>query len=421
MTPFEYQNGKLHAEGVPLTALAEIHGTPLYVYSRNYIRHQFRSLRDAMAAADPLICYSVKANSNIAVLQTLLEEGSGLDIVSGGELYRALKAGADPQKIVFAGVGKTEDEIEYALKSNILFFTVESEAEAKRISDCAARTKLTGRIAFRINPNVDPKTHRYISTGKKENKFGLNIERTLKAYAYAAGLEGIEIAGLHMHIGSQILTPDPFSDALEKICGLCRDLKSAYPGMQYLDIGGGLGIRYEPGDIPMDPCRYAETVTPLLQQTGLKIIMEPGRHIVGNAGVLLCRVQYVKKNPLKDFIIVDAGMNDLLRPSLYQAYHEILPVTETASTVTGDLVGPICESGDFFASDRELPDMQTGDLVAVASAGAYAFSMASTYNSRPLPAEVMVDGDQSWVVRERETWEDLLHNERPLPAAALDA
>ena len=416
MSDFEYKDGVLHAEGISLDALADQHGTPLYVYSRTHLRNQYRGLARAMQDVSPLICYSVKANSNGAIIKTLLDEGSGLDVVSAGELYRALKVGADPRKIVFAGVGKTHAEIEYALKSDILFFTVESEPEAQRISECARRTGTTGRIAFRINPNVDPKTHRYISTGKKENKFGLNIERTLKAYEMAASLPGIEIAGLHMHIGSQILTPQPFRDALDKISGFCKTLKSLYPTLAYLDIGGGIGIKYESDQEPLDPRAYAAQVTGVLQDIGLKVVLEPGRNLVGNCGVLISRVQYVKENPLKTFIVVDAGMSELIRPSLYQAYHEILPVRAKRETIFGDLVGPICESGDFLAADRDLPAVAEGDLVAIKSAGAYGFAMASTYNSRPLVAEVLVEGNRSWIIRERETWDHLIASER-LPDA----
>ncbi|MDA0989886.1 MAG: diaminopimelate decarboxylase [Verrucomicrobia bacterium] len=416
MTAFAYQNDELHAEGVSLTQLADTYGTPLYVYSKTALQTHYRALADAMAAVSPLICYSVKANSNAAVMRTLLDEGSGLDIVSGGELYRALRAGADPQKIVFAGVGKTHDEIRYALESNILFFTVESEPEAQRISQCAVEVNRPGRIAFRINPDVDPKTHQYISTGKKENKFGLDIERALRAYAMAAALPNIEISGLHMHIGSQILMPTPFGDAIAKVRDVCTELKSRYESFRYLDIGGGLGITYEPGQAPLAPTTYAAEVVPELKALGLQVVLEPGRSMVGNAGVLLARVQYVKDNPFKKFVVVDAGMNDLLRPSLYQAYHDVLPVKAGSRTIHGDLVGPICESGDFLAKDRDLPEVAEGDLLAVMSAGAYAFAMASTYNSRPLPAEVMVDGKSAWVIRERQSLDDLLKGEMPVTA-----
>ncbi len=412
MNAFTYRQGELFIENVPVRALAEQYGTPLYVYSRNHLRAQFQTLAQAMAPARPLICYSVKANSNGAILKTFLKEGSGFDIVSGGELFRAMQAGAPPSKIVFAGVGKTRDEIEYALKQDILFFTVESEAEALRISECAVRVGRTGRIAFRINPDVDPKTHKYISTGKKENKFGLNIERTVQAYEMAAGLPGIEIAGLHMHIGSQILTTQPFASALAKVRELCVELKTRYATFRYLDIGGGIGISYKPEQQPLSPADFAAAVLPVLNELDLSIVMEPGRNLVGNAGILVCRVQYLKPNPNKTFVVVDAGMNDLIRPSLYEAHHEVLPVRETREQVHGDLVGPICESGDFLAMDRDLPAAREGDLLAVMSAGAYGFSMSSNYNSRPRAAEIMVDGASTSVIRERETWEDLIRHER---------
>lgn len=414
MNTFTYKDDVLHAEGVSLPELAERYGTPLYVYSRTALRGQYRALAEAMAEIDPLICFSMKANSNGAVVKTLLDEGSGLDVVSGGELFRALRVGADPSRIVFAGVGKTHDEIRYALEAGILFFTVESEPEAARISACAVETGCTGRIAFRINPDVDPKTHQYISTGKKENKFGLDVERTLKAYEQAAGLPGLEISGLHMHVGSQILSAQPFHEAIVKVRELCAELRSRYETFRCLDIGGGLGIRYKPDEEPLLPEVYAAEVIPLLREMGLRVVLEPGRSLAGNAGVLLCRVQYVKDNAFKKFVVVDAGMNDLLRPSLYQAYHEVLPVNAKADTLRGDLVGPICESGDFLAVDRDLPAVGEGDLVAVMSAGAYGFVMASTYNSRPLPAEIMVEDTTAQVIRKRETWEDLVRSEQPM-------
>lgn len=411
MQAFNYESGRLMAEGVAVEDLARRYGTPLYVYSRNHLRERYRAIAAAMAPVRPLICYSVKANSNAAVIKTLADEGSGFDIVSGGELFRALRAGAQADRIVFAGVGKTREEIEYALRERIRFFTVESESEAARISDCARRLGIPARIAFRANPDVDPKTHKYISTGKKENKFGLDLERVLKAYETAAALPGLEIAGLHIHIGSQILSADPFGQALAKIRDTCLALKKRYPTFRALDIGGGLGIDYKPDQQPLDPAAYAATVLPFLKELDLEVVMEPGRSIVGNAGLLVCRVQVVKASHFKTFIVVDAGMNDLIRPSLYQAHHEIKAVTATAATVTGDLVGPICESGDFLAQDRELPDVKEGDLLGVLSAGAYGFAMASNYNSRPRPAEVMVDGAEAHLVRRRETWEDIVRGE----------
>jgi diaminopimelate decarboxylase len=417
MNPFVYRKGELCVEDVPLRRLAEQHGTPLYVYSRSHLKSQFQALASAMAEVKPLICYSVKANSCGAVLATFASQGSGFDIVSGGELYRALRAGADRSKIVFAGVGKTRQEIEYALKEQILFFTVESEGEAARISECARKLGCVGRIAFRVNPDVDPRTHKYISTGKKENKFGLDLERAAQAYDTAAALPNVEIAGLHMHIGSQILSPQPFGEALEKIRPLCERLKKSFSTFRHLDIGGGLGIRYKPEQSPLAAADYAAQVLPSLRALGLQTVLEPGRSMVGNAGVLLCTVQYIKDNPWKKFVVVDAAMNDLIRPSLYDAYHEVLAVQTTDERITGDLVGPICESGDFLAADRALPAVREGDLLAVMSAGAYGFSMASNYNSRPRPAEVMIEGGNATVVRERESWEDLVRDERQFGGA----
>ena len=411
MQEFSYQSGKLFAEGVPVEELALRYGTPLYVYSKNHIRERYRAMAAAMAEVKPLICYSVKANSNAAVIKTLALEGAGFDIVSGGELYRALRAGAEANKIVFAGVGKTREEIEYALQEQIAFFTCESEPEAVRISECAQRLGLKGRIAFRMNPDVDPQTHKYISTGKKENKFGLDLARTMQAYEMAAALPNIELAGLHMHIGSQILNADPFGQALEKVKEFCRTLKAKYPTFRYLDVGGGLGINYKPDQQALDPKVYAALMVPTLKELGLQVVMEPGRSMVGNAGILVSRVQYVKASHFKKFIVTDAAMNDLIRPALYQAHHEILPVVATDKKVTGDLVGPICESGDFLAQDRELPDVKQGDLVVALSAGAYGFSMSSNYNSRPRAAEVMVDGARATQIRHRETWEDIVRGE----------
>jgi len=408
MDAFTYINGELYAEHVPVRRLAEEHGTPLYVYSRTAMQAQYRALADALSAVEPLVCYSVKANSNRAVIRTFLDLGAGLDIVSGGELFRALRAGADPATIVFAGVGKTRDEIRYALRENIRCFTVESEPEAQRIAACAAELGTVGRIAFRVNPDVDPQTHQYISTGKKENKFGLDLARAERAYAAAAELAGLEIVGLHMHIGSQILSPAPFADALAKIAGLCSRLRERHPTFDTLDIGGGLGIRYRPDETALDPRVYAESVVPRLRELGLRVILEPGRSMVGNAGILVTRVQYVKEGPAKKFLVVDAGMSELIRPSLYQAHHDIVPVVATDSVVHGDLVGPICESGDFFAAERDLPAVGEDDLLAVRSAGAYGYAMASTYNSRPLPAEVMVDDGRARAISRRGTWEDLV-------------
>jgi len=415
MDAFTYRQGELHVEDVLVGELARQYGTPLYVYSRSYLRQQYRDLATAMTAVNPLICYSVKANSNIAVIRTFLDEGAGLDIVSGGELFRAFRAGADASKIVFAGVGKTREEITHALKEGILFFTVESEPEIMRISDCARQLGVMGRIVFRVNPDVAPQTHKYISTGKIENKFGLDRERTVRAYELAVRLSNIEIVGLHMHIGSQILSVEPFALALAKLRGLALDLKSKCPTFRYIDIGGGIGIKYQCGEEGLSPAVFAEYTVPILREMGLSVVMEPGRSLVGNAGILVCRVQYVKDNAFKKFVIVDAGMSDLIRPSLYGAYHEVVPVTDNAGAVRADVVGPICESADFIAQDRELPRVEEGDLLAVKGAGAYGFVMASNYNSRPRPAEVMIDGDRPFIVRERETLEDLVNKESIAP------
>ncbi|HMP75301.1 MAG TPA: diaminopimelate decarboxylase [Kiritimatiellia bacterium] len=415
MNAFIYRSGVLFAEDVAVAELAARYGTPLFVYSRTYIQEHFRALKSAMAELDPLICYAVKVNSNAAVIATLAAEGAGADVVSAGELLRARRAGIPADKITFAGVGKTEAEIDAALRENILLFTVESEPELERISARAAALGLTGRIAIRVNPDVDPKTHKYISTGKKENKFGVDIQRALQIYERAAALPGLEIAGLHMHIGSQILTAQPYAEAAEKVAEVCRELKTRYPTFRRLDIGGGIGIQYRPDQEPLLPKTFAEAVVPILKPLGVQIMMEPGRFLVGNAGILVTQVQYVKKGPSKVFVIVDGAMNDLIRPPLYQAHHEIAAVRETRETVFGDVVGPICESGDFFALDRDLPDVAQGDLLAVHSAGAYAFSMASNYNSRPRAAEIMVSGARHEVVRERESFEDLVRGER-IPA-----
>ena len=382
MGSFQYKNGGLYADGVCVESLAEKYGTPLYIYSRTHLQRQYRSLVSAMRVIRPLICFSIKTNTNAAIIHSFAQLGAGADVVSGGELFRAMRAGMPASKIVFAGVGKTVAEIDYALKRDIRFFTVESEPELVRISECASRLRRKARIALRVNPNVDPQTHKYISTGKKENKFGLDLNRAEQAYELAAKLPGLDIVGLHMHIGSQILSSEPYARALRKIERLCRELKAKYPGFNIIDIGGGLGISYRPLQDPLDPIHFAEVVLPFLQRLNLNIVMEPGRFLVGNAGILVTRIQYIKDGPSKKFVIVDAGMNDLIRPSLYEAYHEVIPVEKGRGSVRADVVGPICESGDFFALDRHLPKVKAGDLLAVLSAGAYSFSMSSNYNSR---------------------------------------
>jgi len=412
MKGFHYVKKTLCAEGVSVRILAEKHGTPLFVYSRGYLINNFRNLSSAMAEVNPLICYSVKANSNASVIKTFLREGAGVDVVSGGELYRALRAGVKPSKVVFAGVGKTRDEIEYAVRRGILFFTVESEEELVRISDCAGRMRKKARVAIRVNPDVDPGTHRYITTGKKESKFGLDIARAEKAYKMAARMKNVEIAGLHIHIGSQILSGRPFAKALKRVKNLCADLKKTHKSFKYIDIGGGIGIQYQPDQEPLTPAEFAALLVPVLKRMGLSVVMEPGRYLVGNAGILVCSVQYVKKNHFRRFVVVDAGMNDVVRPPLYDAYHEIVPVIDrNAKKVATDVVGPICETADFLALDRAMPVVREGDLLAVMSAGAYCSSMGSNYNSRLRPAEVMVNGKRSSLIRKRETFNDLIRNE----------
>jgi len=412
MNSFAYQNGKMFAEDVPVSELASQYGTPLYVYSRSHLQAQYRALKKVMAPVNPLICFAVKSNTSAAVIQTFAAEGSGADVVSAGELYRARQAGVPADKIVFAGVGKNEQEIEYALRENILYFTVESEPELERISAVGKKIGLTGRVAIRVNPDVDPKTHKYTSTGKKENKFGVDLERAMQAYELAARLPNLEITSLHMHLGSPIMTRDPYAEALHKVKDLVADLKKRYPSFTHIDIGGGLGIVYKPGDKPFDLPAFAEAVIPPLLEMKLSVSMEPGRFLVGNAGILVTKVEYIKDNPFKKFIVMDAAMNDLIRPALYEAYHEIKSVNETADTLFGDLVGPVCESGDFFAANRDLPAVKQGDLLAVMSAGAYGYVMSSTYNSRGRAAEVMVQGSRHELVRARETIEDVVRGER---------
>lgn len=417
MQTFTQRNGELFAEDVSIASLAETYGTPLYVYSRSHLLAQYQALVRAMAPAAPLICFAVKSNTSGAVIAAMARAGAGADVVSGGELFRARRAGVPADRIVFAGVGKTVAEIDSALFEGIRFFTVESEPELERISERAVRTGHTGRIALRVNPDVDPKTHKYTSTGKKENKFGVDLERAERAFELAAGLPGLEIAGLHMHLGSPIADVAPYAEALDKVAPLCRRLAARYPTFRTLDFGGGLGIPYRPDDPVFDLDRFAATLLPRLKELGLQTVMEPGRFITGNAGILVARVQYVKQGGDKQFIIVDAGMNDLLRPPLYQAWHTVRAVRDTDGTVFGDLVGPVCESGDFLAANRDLPSVKAGDLVAVMSAGAYGFAMASTYNSRGRPAEVLVDGPRHALVRQRESLEDLVRGESIPPWA----
>lgn len=415
MDHFNYRNGHLHAENLSLAAIAEQYGTPCYVYSRATIERHWRAFDSVFAARDHLVCYAVKANSNIAVLNLLARLGSGFDIVSVGELERVLRAGGDPAKVVFSGVGKTEQEIQRALEVGILCFNVESESELERIDRVAARLGRVAPVSLRVNPDVDAKTHRYISTGLKENKFGIDISDAIGVAIRAVERAGVELIGIDCHIGSQLTDSAPFVAALERIVQLAEQLEIQGIRVRHLDIGGGLGITYR-DEAPPDPGAYAAAVLGQLAGEKYKIILEPGRAIVGNAGILLTRVEYLKAGQHRNFAIVDAGMNDLMRPALYDAWQNIVPVAQksAADARVYDVVGPVCETGDFLGKDRELA-LGEGDLLAVRSAGAYGFSMSSNYNSRPRAAEVMVDGGRAYLIRERETIDGLMAGEMPLP------
>ena len=428
MHGFAYQNGTLHGEEVSLQTLADTYGTPIYVYSAATIRDHYRRLDRALAGLDHQIAYAVKACSNLSILRLLVAEGAGFDIVSGGELFRVLQAGGDAARCTFAGVGKTREEIAYALRQGIHSFNVESEAELVCINEVAGGLGLVAPVAVRVNPNVDAGTHKYISTGLSENKFGIDFGDVAGVYERAArGLPHIRLRGLQMHIGSQLTSVAPFVEAVRKVRPLALELKERH-GIGFWSIGGGIGIVYHDslasggaawwdarhgGDRPLDAAAYGAALVPLLADTGLQILLEPGRSIVGNAGVLLTRCLYEKRGTAKTFKIVDAGMNDLIRPALYQGHHEIAPLREPVTTkrVVADVVGPICESGDFFCQNTELPDFQPGETIALLSAGAYGFAMASNYNSRPLPAEVLVDGSRATLIRKRQTLEDLIAGE----------
>jgi diaminopimelate decarboxylase len=408
MHHFQYRNEKLYCEDIPLQKLAEEVGTPCYVYSHSTLHHHFSVFDEAFGSVPHLTCYSVKANSNLAILKLFASLGGGVDIVSGGELFRARKAGIPPERIVYSGVGKTVDEIDFALSEGILMFNIESTEELRAINTRAGILGRRARIALRVNPDVDPKTHPYISTGMKKSKFGIGVDSAIQAYEEARHLEHIEILGLDCHIGSQLTEISPFVDALKRLRSLIDRLNAMGISIRYLDLGGGLGIPYDQ-EAPPHPRDYAQAILQELKGLSCTLIFEPGRVIVGNAGILVTRVLYTKKTEMKNFVIVDAGMNDLIRPSLYGSYHRIQPIQKkTAETEVVDIVGPICESGDFLAHDRGLPMVAGGDLLAVMSAGAYGFTMSSNYNSRPRAAEVMVKGDRYFIIRKRESWEDLV-------------
>lgn len=411
MHHFQYRNNELYCEDVPIKVIAEQVGTPFYLYSHATLKRHFITFNDAFDGIDRLVCFSAKANTNLAVLKLFADLGSGLDIVSRGELFRGLKAGISPDKIVYSGVGKRVDEIDHALYKNILMFNVESFEELELINKRAGWLNLKAPVAIRVNPDVDPKTHPYISTGLKKNKFGVDYKTAIEAYKIANNLKNIKIIGIDCHIGSQITETGPFEDALKSIKMLIYELKDLGMEIRYLDIGGGLGITYH-DESPPQPSEYAGSIIKLLKGMQIKLILEPGRVIVGNAGILVTKVLYKKSNNAKEFVIVDAGMNDLMRPALYKAFHNIKPVVKSeGKSIIADIVGPICETGDFMALDRKITDVKNGDFLAVMSAGAYGFTMSSDYCSRLRVPEVMVKDDEFHVIRARQNYEHLIEGE----------
>ncbi|MBN1380042.1 MAG: diaminopimelate decarboxylase [Deltaproteobacteria bacterium] len=412
MNDFHYRDNQLWCENVPVRKIAEQIGTPFYLYSHQTLKNHFAVFDQAFADVPHLVCYSVKANSNIAVLRLFIQEGAGVDVVSGGELYRAIKAGVDPQKVVYSGVGKRWDEIEYALSSNILMFNCESPQELQTINEYAQRAGKKAGIGLRINPDVDPKTNSHISTGLKEDKFGIPFDQAAKEYLQAKALPNLDIKGISCHIGSQITSLAPFLDALSHLKKLIIQLREHGIKIRYLDLGGGLGIHYSKEN-PPQPAEYAKAVIDASGDLGCTYILEPGRVLVGNAGIMVAKVLYTKSHKEKNFVIVDAGMNDLIRPGFYGAYHHVQPVIKkNAEFVKVDVVGPICESSDYFAKGRHMERVQSGDLVAVMSAGAYGFCMASNYNSRPRAPEIMVKGKRFYIIRKREGYADLVRGEK---------
>ncbi|MBW2061247.1 MAG: diaminopimelate decarboxylase [Deltaproteobacteria bacterium] len=411
MHHFNYKNGELYCEDLPLTDLAEEVGTPTYVYSHATLTRHFFAFDRAFDEHPHLTCYSVKSSSNLSLLRLFSNLGAGADIVSGGELFRALKAGVPPERIVFSGVGKTREEITNALKADILMLNVESSQELTLINELAQEMEKQAPVALRINPDIDPKTHPYITTGLREQKFGIHFNQALSEYCRARTLPGIEVKGLDCHIGSQLTEVGPFTDSVTRLLVLLDRLKELGIELTYLDLGGGLGVTYN-DETPPEPDEYARAIREALAGCDLTLILEPGRVLVGNAGILLCRVLYTKPGPEKNFIIVDAAMNDLIRPSLYDSFHAIQPVVlNDRPQIIADVVGPICESGDFLALNRDLPVFAPGELMAVMSAGAYSYVMSSNYNSRPRPAEVLVRGHEYFIIRARESYEDLTRGE----------
>ena len=414
MSPFHYLNGELHAESVPLSKIAAEFGSPCYVYSRAYLEQRFSEYTEALAGQDHLVCYAVKANSNIAVLNVLARLGAGFDIVSVGELERVLAAGGKPERIVFSGVGKTAAEMQRALEVGIHCFNVESEAELERLNGVAAAMNVTAPVSVRVNPDVDAKTHPYISTGLRDNKFGIDIERAPEVYRRAASLPNLQVKGVDCHIGSQLIDTSPFLDALDRVLALVDVLAGMGITISHLDLGGGLGVRYRDETAPVTG-DYIRAIREKLGDRKVTLMFEPGRSIAANAGVLLTRVEYLKLNEHKNFAIIDAAMNDMIRPSLYSAWMDLLAVQPRQDgLIRYDFVGPVCETGDFLAKDRELC-IEEGDLLALASSGAYGFTMSSNYNSRGRAAEVMVDGDNYHLIRARETVTDLMRGETVLP------
>lgn len=409
---FTYKDNDLYCEDVKVSDIVEKVGSPCYVYSHRTLIEHFRKLRDAFKIINPLICYSVKANSNLAICKALVKEGAGLDIVSGGELYRALKIKTDPKKIVFAGVGKTSREIRYAIKAGILFFNVESEQELEKIHELSIRLRKAVNVCLRINPGIDPDTHHYIKTANKESKFGLSFSAARHILLTRGRFFNIHIKGLHFHIGSQITNAEPYVQAIKKVRAFIGDLAKLGIKFEYLNIGGGMGIVYKK-EMAQTAKMFSHAIIPLLRDTGLKIILEPGRFIVGSAGILVSKVTYVKQTESKNFLILDSGMNDLIRPALYEAYHEVMPLLrkQKSKQKKYDIVGPICESADFLAKDRIMQQMNSGEFVAIMCAGAYGFSMSSNYNSRPRSAEVLVKGRDYFLIRRRESYFDLIKKE----------
>jgi diaminopimelate decarboxylase len=411
---FHYEGDRLHCEEVPLDLIAAAAGTPCYVYSSRGMLETYRAYEDALQGIPHRVCYAAKANSSLGVLALLAKAGAGFDIVSGGELFRVLKAGGDPRTVVFSGVGKTADEVEYALEQGIHGFNCESEAELGLIDALAARRGVKARAAVRVNPDVDALTHPYVSTGLRENKFGIDIAEVEELYERARKLKNVTLDGVSCHIGSQLLDTDPIIEAVDKMLALVERLRARGMTIRLLDLGGGLGVSYRPGDEAPQIGGFMAQVRKKIEATDLFIMVEPGRSIVGESGALITRVLYRKCSPSKEFVVVDAAMNDLIRPSLYQSHHEIIPLRLVArGTILADVVGPICESGDFLARDRELANVLPGDLLAVATAGAYAYVAASNYNARVRPPEVLVEGATWRVIRARETYEDLIRGETP--------